>query len=81
MQQLGDLAIGIVVLTVILVVVFLVLANLGANSTVAADSNATAAVNELTGAANDIPGWVPIVVIVVIGALLIGLIAVFRRQQ
>ena len=39
-----------------------------ANSTVAADANATAAVTDLQSAASDIPGWVPLVVIAVIGA-------------
>jgi len=80
MDQLGALGIGIAILTVTLVVVFLILSQLGANTTVAADSNATATVNTLTGAANDIPGWVPIVVITFIGALLLGMIALFRRS-
>jgi len=78
-DQLGALGIGVVGLAITLVVIFLILANVGANTTVTADANASAAVTELTGAAEDIPGWVPIVVITVIGGLLIGLVAIFRR--
>jgi len=57
------LGIGIAGLVVTLVVVFLILANVKANTTVAADGNATAAVATLTTAAATIPGWVSIVVI------------------
>ena len=81
MDQLGALGIGVAALAITLVVVFLILSNLGANSQVTADGNATAAVNTLTTAAADIPDWVPIVVITVIGALLIGLVAVFRARR
>ena len=79
-DQLSALGIGLVALAITLIVVFLILAQLAANTSVVADGNATAAVTTLTEAAEDIPGWVPIVVVVVIGALLIGLIAVFRRR-
>ncbi len=39
--------------------------------------NGTLATQE---AMSDIPGWLPIIVITVIGALLIGLVAIFRSQ-
>ena len=78
-DQLGALGIGIAGLVVTLVVVFLILAQVKANATVAADSNATAAVNTLTTAAATIPNWVSIVVITAIGALLIGMVMMFRR--
>lgn len=80
MSQLGALGIGIATLAITLVVVFLILSQTGANTQVVADANATAAVNTLTDAAADIPGWVPLVVIAVIGALILGLVALFRRQ-
>ncbi len=80
-DQLGALGIGIVTLVVILAVSFLILANVKANATVAADGNATAAVNTLTNAAATIPGWVSIVVIVAIGGLLIALVAGFTRRS
>jgi len=35
---------------------------------------------ELQNATQDIPGWIPIIVIVVIGSVLLGLIALFRRR-
>ena len=79
-EQLSALGIGLAILTLVLVVVFLILANLAANTQVAADANATEATRLLTNAAADIPGWVPLVVIVVIGALLVGLISLFRRK-
>ena len=78
-DQLAMLGIGIAGLVVTLVVVFLILAQVKANSTVAADGNATAAVTTLTTAAATIPNWVSIVVITAIGALLIGMVMMFRR--
>lgn len=80
MSQLSALGIGIATLTITLVVVFLILSQTAANTQVAADSNATAAVVTLQNAASDIPGWVPLVVIAVIGALLLGLVALFRGR-
>lgn len=80
MDQLGGLGIGIAVLAIILIVVFLILSNLGDNSQVSADTNATAAVNQLTSAADDIPGWVPIVVIAVIGVILLGIVQLYRGR-
>jgi len=79
-DQLGALGIGIAALAITLIVVFLILSQVKANSTVAADKNATAAVTTLTDAAEDIPGWVPLVVIGVIGALLLSIVALFRGR-
>lgn len=78
MEQLGALGIGIASLAIILVVVFVMLSQTGANTTVAADGNATAAVNTLTNSASDIPGWVPLVVIAIIGVLILGIVRMFR---
>lgn len=77
-DQLGALGIGIASLVITLAVVFLILANIRANTLVAADGNATAAAQTLTNAAATIPGWVPLVVIVAIGGLILALIRVFR---
>lgn len=79
-DQLAALGIGVVALTITLVVVFLILAELGTNTLVAADGNASATVDELTTATATIPGWVPIVIIVAIGAILLAMIALFRRR-
>ena len=78
--NLAGLGVGIATLAITLVVVFLILSQTGANTTVAADANASAAVTTLTGAAEDIPGWVPLVVIAVIGSILLGLVALFRAR-
>tara|TARA_Y100000310_G_C20625906_1_gene785861 strand:- start:869 stop:1147 length:279 start_codon:yes stop_codon:yes gene_type:complete len=78
-NQLGALGVGIASLAITLVVVFLILSQTAANTTVAADANATAAVVTMQTSADDIPGWVPLVVIAVIGALLLSLVALFRR--
>ena len=78
-DQLSGLGVGIAGLAITLVVVFLIMSQTKANATVAADTNATLAVSTLQGAADDIPGWVPLVVIAVIGAILLGLVAMFRR--
>lgn len=75
----SSLATGIAVLSITLVVVFLILSTTKANSTVAADQNATNALTSLQNAASGIPGWVPIVVVAVVGSLLLGLVALFRR--
>lgn len=80
LDQLGALGVGIATLVITLSVVFLILAQVKANSTVAADANATLAVNTLTNAAATIPGWVPLVVIVAIGALIIAMVGMFRQR-
>ena len=79
-SQLASHGVGITALAITMVVVFLILSETGANATVAADANASAAVTTLTNATADIPGWVPLVVIAVIGALLLGLVALFRQR-
>ena len=78
-DQLSGLGVGIAALVITLVVVFLIMSETASNSTVAADANASAAVDTLQSAASDIPGWVPLIVIAVIGSILLGLVALFRR--
>jgi len=80
-DQLGALGVGIATLVITLAVVFLILSNIKSNSSVSADTNATAAVNTMTNAAATIPGWVPLVVIVAIGALILSMIGMFGRGQ
>ena len=46
-------------------------------------TNGTAAWNatgEIQNAMSDIPGWLPIIIITVIGAILLGLVAYFRNR-
>lgn len=77
-NQLAALGVGIAALAITLVVVFLIMSETAANTTVAADGNASAALDTLQNAAADVPGWVPLIVIAVIGAILLGLVAMFR---
>ena len=65
-------------LAILMAVVFLIVAEIGANDAVVADGNATAAVQETQEAMADIPGWLPIIVITVIGMVLLMLIRGFR---
>lgn len=79
-DQLVPLVTSLVVIGVVLVVGFLIFAEVGDNSKVKANSNASYAVNETMNAMNEIPGWLSIIIITVIGALLIGLVSMFRRR-
>jgi len=79
-EALVPLVISLVVVGILLVVAFLIFSQVAANTTVAADSNATAAIAAVQNATDDIPGWLPIIVVVVIGALLIGLVSFLRGR-
>ena len=79
-EALVPLVISLVVVGILLVVAFLIFSQVAANTTVAADTNATAAIVAVQQATDDIPGWLPIIVVVVIGALLIGLVSFLRGQ-
>ena len=78
--QLVPLITGLVVIGLVLVVSFLILGEIAANATVVADENASSAVTETQQAMDQIPGWLGIIVITVIGAILIGLIAFFAKR-
>lgn len=85
--DLGKLAVGIAGLAIVLVVTFLILSQAKSQivttdgvdttneSTWSLSYNAT---NELTDAVATVPGWVPLIVIAMIGAVLLGLVAKFR---
>jgi len=78
--ELMPLVISLVAIGITLVVGFLIMSEIASNSKVTADQNASAAVDEVQAAMDDIPTWLPIIVITVIGALLIGLISYFRGR-
>ena len=78
-DQITALGVGIAGLAITLIVVFLILSNLASNSSVAAVNNASVAVDELQSSADDIPGWIPLIVVAVIGSILLALVAIFRR--
>jgi hypothetical protein len=46
-----------------------------------APSYAVNGTRALANATDDVPGWIPLIVITVIGALLLGLVAMFRKNQ
>ena len=79
LDNVSQLGVGIAGLSITLIVVFLIMSQTAANTTVVADPNATAAIKTLQGAVDDIPGWVPLIVIAIIGSILLGLVALFRR--
>lgn len=73
-EAIKGLFIGLGGLVILAAIVFLIMGQVGSNTQVAADGNATAAVDTITQAAEDIPGWIPLVVIVAIGGLMFFLI-------
>ena len=79
-NNLLPLVVSLVAIGITLVIGFLIMSETASNTTVAADQNASAAIDEVQGAMDDIPGFLPIIVITVIGALLLGLVAFFRTR-
>ena len=82
-DALQPLIIALVVVAIVLVVGFLIFAEVQDQTeeieggTDGYGYNATMSVQS---AMEDIPGWLPIIVVVVIGALLIGLVSYLRNQ-
>lgn len=88
MALLGSLAVGIATLAITLVVTFLIISQGRAQEVTINNidvANTTTwthgynATNTLASAVDDVPGWVPLIVIAVIGSVLLGLVAMFRR--
>lgn len=79
LDNLSALGVGIAGLAITLIVVFLIMSETAGNTTVTADANASAAIDELQSATDTIPGWVPLIVIAIIGSILLGLVSLFRR--
>lgn len=79
--QLSGLVIALVTVAIVLAVGFLILAEVASNTSVAADGNASAAVDDTQAAMANVPDFLDIIVITVIGALLLGLVRFFRAGQ
>jgi hypothetical protein len=90
-SQLGSLATGVATLAIVLTVAFLVMSEGKdqaaeiegldfTNTTECHQSITCNATEELQNATGDIPGWVPLVIIASIGAILLGLVSLFRRR-
>lgn len=88
-KQFAALASGIAGLVIALTVTFLVMsqaktqeASISGIENISNESSWTAGFNAtstLQSAVGDIPGWVPLIVVAVIGSVLLGLVALFRR--
>lgn len=87
--NLGALAVGVATLAVTLVVTFLIISQGRAQEVTISGIDTTNtstwtrgynATNTLGEAVDGIPGWVPLIVIAVIGSVLLGLVALFRRR-
>jgi len=82
------LIMALIVISIVLVVGFLIFAEVqdqvvsidSINESAGIGSYGYNATQDVTNAMADIPGWLPIIVVVVIGALLIGLVGFLRRQ-
>ncbi len=77
-NQLQNLIAPLIGVAIVLVVGFLIMAEAKTQQTT--DSIGYNGTSEVQDAMSDIPGWLPIIVITVIGALLIGLVAFFRQS-
>ena len=90
-DQLGALGVGVASLVIVLAVTFLVLAQTGSQAATiggVAGGNLTACTTQacnstktLTNAAATIPGWVPLIILVAIGGLILSLVAVFGGRR
>jgi len=90
-KQLAQLGTGIAVLAIVLVVTFLIISQgrsqvrdiEGLNSSDAACQTSLAcnATNTLASAVDDIPGWIPLVIVASIGAILLGLVSLFSKGR
>lgn len=90
-ENLGKLAIGVASIAIVLVVAFLIMAQgktqIASVDTNIANTNATEcpksvacnATSTMQSAVATIPPWIPLVIITAIGAILIGLISMFRK--
>jgi len=78
--QVSGLMVGLAGLAITAVVVFLILSQTGANPTVAADVNASAAIVQMQNSGDTAINFVPLIVIAAIGAILLALVALFRGR-
>lgn len=80
LDNLSGLVIGLVVIGITLTIAFLIMSEVAGNATVTADANASAAIDDTQNAMSDIPGWLSIIVVAVIGAVLLTLVTLYRRR-
>jgi len=90
MEGLANLGVGIAVFALVIVIAILVVNNTKDQTAAQGDiANAVCGVNgttafnsscELLAATTTIPGWVGLIVLVAIGAIILGMIAMFGRR-
>jgi hypothetical protein len=89
-ESLGNLGVGVASLAIILTIAFLIMSQ-GKEQLITIEGNCstqdgsncgfgTNATSELQGAVDDIPGWIPLIIIASIGAILLGLVGMFRGR-
>ena len=80
--QLQPIIVALVSVAIVLVVGFLIMAQVKTQATALEGENGSSvnATSEVVDAMDDIPGWLPIIVVTVIGSLLIGLVAYFKAR-
>jgi len=93
LSELQALVVPLVGIGIVLVIGFLIFAEVRTNTSLdsanaetcsSGDENGTYACNgtlEVIEAMEDVPGWLPIIVIVVIGAILLSLVAMFSGKR
>jgi hypothetical protein len=79
-NQLTDLAIGIGIFAVVTVVVTLIVSNVGSNTAVSSDSNATKVIQLTQAAIQTLPTWLTVIIVVAVGALLLSMVMMFRQR-
>lgn len=80
-QNLVPVITSLVVLGLMLVICFLIMSNVNTNALVTADANASSSIKQVMQAAYTIPGWIPLIVLVLIGAIILSLITAFGGQR
>lgn len=80
-DNVSALLIGLATLAITAVVVFLILSQTKSNSLVISDANATAAITTMQEGGDTAVNFTPLIVIAAVGAVLLGLIAVFRGRS
>lgn len=80
-DNLVGLVVGVGAVGITLAIVFLILAQVRTNSTVVADPNTTAAVVSTTNALQNVPSFLPIIIIALIGVIVLGAVQAFRGRS
>ena len=82
-DQLQPIIVGLVGVALVLVITFLIIAEVKTQATAIEGANGYGvnATSTIQGALDDIPGWLPIIIVALIGALLLGIVKYFRSQS